>query len=380
MNKPKLLCISALPPPYHGVTVANDILLNNDLIRGKYDLKIIPLNKAKMQSGGALSLATVMADLDATVKVSAAIRSFKPQLVYFCLSQTQLGLLREAGWVWPAAWGKTKCLIHMHGGYFRQMFETDLSRAMQRWVLLMLGHIQGFIVLDESLRPLFQGLVPDERIFALHNGIPDDLSDESFAGILKVRQRQKPLRVTYLSNLVPGKGFDTFLGAAAVLKQGNHLEDFIFNLAGAIPNSDTARQVDDFIHSRGLGDTVRVLGRVVGPAKWRTLLDSDVFVFPTRYPPEGQPFAIIEALAAGLPVISTARGSIPAMVQEGVNGFIVPEGDALPIAARLTLLKDHVPLRLSMSKASRALFKRDYTAEHFIHEFLAIVDHVLEAA
>jgi glycosyltransferase involved in cell wall biosynthesis len=379
MKKPKILCISALPPPYHGVSVANDILLNNDLIRSKYDLIIIPLHKSKLQSGGGLSLATLLADLEVTAKVSRAIISHKPQLIYFCLSQTQLGLLREACWVWPGTLGKAKFLVHMHGGYFRHMFE-NLSLGMQMFLKLMLSRIHGFIVLDNSLRHLFQGLVPDERIFALRNGIPDDLTEENFAGILQARRRQKRLRVTFLSNLVQGKGFDTFLEAAAEIKQKNRAADFIFNLAGAPPDAAVARQVEDFIQSRGLGAFVRVLGKVFGPEKWRTLLESDVFVFPTRYPPEGQPFAIIEALAAGLPVISTARGSIPAMVQESSNGFIVPEGDAIQIAERLSLLKDNVPLRLSMSKASRELFKRDYTAKKFIHEFLAIVDHVMEAA
>jgi glycosyltransferase involved in cell wall biosynthesis len=95
--------------------------------------------------------------------------------------------------------------------------------------------------------------------------------------------------------------------------------------------------------------------------------------------PEGQPIVIIEALAAGLPVIATARGAIPAMVLDGVNGFIVPEHDPEAIAVRLTLLRENPSLRLSMGRASRALFEEHFTEEKFVQGFAAILEKVIGA-
>ena len=106
-------------------------------------------------------------------------------------------------------------------------------------------------------------------------------------------------------------------------------------------------------------------------------MNSDVFVFPPDQP-EGQPWVIIEALAAGLPVISTAQGAIPAMVKEGINGFIVPARNPAAIADRLRLLQRDPDLRMAMGRASRDLYLSHYTGEKFVKGFAAIIDQVLE--
>jgi len=65
--------------------------------------------------------------------------------------------------------------------------------------------------------------------------------------------------------------------------------------------------------------SVHVVGPVVGTQKFELLSSSDIFVFPTYYPPEGHPWVIVEALAAGLPIISTDQGAITESVFHGVR-------------------------------------------------------------
>jgi glycosyltransferase involved in cell wall biosynthesis len=377
MRKPRILCISALPPPYHGTSVANDILLNSKLIRSNFEVKIVPLSKPKLQLGGKLSLTTLFGDLSITFKILKELITFKPQVTYVGIAQTKMGLWRDAGWIrLVTLWG-SKALSHMHGGNFRNLFDNELDRVTQWFVKKNLARLQGIIVLDSSLAYLFKGLVADDRIFVLRNGIPTSYSETQVTEANQRRASHKQLRVTYLSNLVPGKGFDTFLEAAALLKEQGLEKEILFNLAGAAPTPEIGAQVEEFVKSHNLENAVRILGRIIGPEKDRLLIDSDVFVFPTQYPAEGQPIVIIEALAAGLPVIATARGAIPAMVSDGVNGFIVPEGDPVIIADRLRLLKANVPLRLSMGAASRGIFQENYTEEKFVQGFAAILEKVV---
>jgi len=378
MTKPKILCISALPPPYHGVSVANDLLLNSELIQNNYNVKIVPLSKPKLQSGGGLALATILADLAVTFNIFIAIISFRPHLSYLCLSQTPLGLWRDTLWIFLALLGRSKCLVHMHGGNFRNMFEQEAGAFSRILFKSVLSRVAGVIVLDSSLSSLFEGLIPDQRIMVLRNGIPDWYDGN---GLHKVRQdrSERKITVTYLSNLVPGKGFDIFLKAAALLRKQGKDQDFVFNLAGAPANEEIGAQVKDFVQTQGLGESVRILGKVIGQDKWRLLLDSDVFVFPTQYLPEGQPIVIIEAMAAGLPIISTARGCIPSLVHNGKNGFIVSEGNALEIGYHLLELQADQQLVAAMGQASRKLYLQHHTVEKFIQGFAAIIDHVLEA-
>lgn len=372
MGKPKILCPVALPPPHHGVSVANDLLLNSKIIRNNFEIKIVPLSKPKLQLGGNLSPTTLGVDLSVTNKLLKELIIFKPCLTYITLAQTRLGLWRDGIWIWLAALSGSRVLAHLHGGYFRKLFDKDLDRLGRGFARATLNHLQGIIVLDPSFIHIFQGLVPEERIFVLRNGIPEFCSDTPWQSVQQQRAGQSDLRVTFLSNLVPGKGFDTFLEAAAFLRG----ENFLFNLAGAAPKPEIAAQVAAFVAAHRLENRVHMLGKILGTEKHRLLLQSDVFVFPSSLS-EGQPIVIIEALAAGLPVISTARGCIPAIVRDGINGFIVPENNPEAIAERLIWLKNNPSLRLAMGQTSRNLYLNHHTEEKFVTAFTHIVDQVL---
>ncbi|MCL6622780.1 MAG: glycosyltransferase family 4 protein [Syntrophobacterales bacterium] len=373
MEKPRILCISALPPPYHGVSIANEILLKSKLLHENFNIKIVQLRKPKLQPGGKFSVSTLSSDFGTTFNILRELTFFKPHLTYVGIAQTKLGLWRDGTWIRLATWRGSKVLSHMHGGHFRYLFEYELDRLSKRFVEKTLERLQGIIVLDHSLAYLFHGLVDKSRIFVLPNGIPDPYNIHHLAEVNRQRAQQKKLRVTYLSNLIPGKGFDTFLEAAALLRD----EDFIFNLAGAPANPVIANQVREFVGNHELEGQVRILGKVVGKEKYELLLCSDVFVFPTYYHPEGQPFVIIEALAAGLPVIATTRGCIPAMVRDEHNGFIVSEKNPEEIADRLRLLKDNVKLRLSMGDASRQIYLENYTKGKFVDGFYNILKKII---
>lgn len=357
--------------------MANDILLNRKLIRNNFNVKIIPLSKPRLRLGGEFSVKTVGADLGITFKILKELIFFKPHLIYVGLAQTTLGLWRDCTWIWLATLRGIKALSHMHGGYFRSLYDHGLDPFTQGFVKKTLARLAGIIVLDPSLVFLFHGLVADDRIFVLRNGIPNPYSETQLFEANHRRTNQKQLRVTYLSNLIPDKGFDTFLEAAALLKERGEDPNFLFNLAGAAPTPEIGAQVEKFVKIHGLENSVQVWGKVIGGQKDQLFLSSDVFVFPTQYTPEGQPVVIIEALAAGLPVIATARGCIPAMVRDSVNGFMVPEGDATAIADRLKVLSDDAPLRLSMGEASRKLFQVNYTAEKFAEGFAAILQKAM---
>jgi colanic acid/amylovoran biosynthesis glycosyltransferase len=106
------------------------------------------------------------------------------------------------------------------------------------------------------------------------------------------------------------------------------------------------------------------------------LEEADIFVLPTQYPPEGQPFAILEAMAAGLPIVSTPRGAIPLMVEDGVNGILLPEGDEAALAAALRRLVDAPAERASMGAASRQRFLRGFTEEAMTRRLVGVLEGI----
>jgi glycosyltransferase involved in cell wall biosynthesis len=97
----------------------------------------------------------------------------------------------------------------------------------------------------------------------------------------------------------------------------------------------------------GIGHRVHLAGRLADPGS--AFHAADVLVFPSAY--EAYPLVVLEALAHGVPVVATAVGSVPDLVRDGVNGFVVPPESA---AVRERLLELYSLPRACFSGAARA--------------------------
>lgn len=149
----------------------------------------------------------------------------------------------------------------------------------------------------------------------------------------------RPLSVITVSRTPYAKGVDTAIEAA----QRAHAASM--TVVGAMPETFRLRYPD-----------VRFPGHLDRAALGRELAAADVFVLPTLA--DNMPRAVLEALAAGLPVITTPESGYEGIVADGVDGFIVAAGDAEAIAARLRLLAGDGVLRQRMSAAARKLAER----------------------
>jgi glycosyltransferase involved in cell wall biosynthesis len=125
----------------------------------------------------------------------------------------------------------------------------------------------------------------------------------------------------------------------------------------------------------GIANRVHVLGfRDDVP---RVLAGSDLFVLPT--PSEGLSIAIMEAMAAGLPVVATAVGGNPELVEPGITGLLVPAGDAGALAAALREIAGDPGRRRDMGRAARSRVVLDYTAEKMADRYAALYEGLLDA-
>ena len=129
--------------------------------------------------------------------------------------------------------------------------------------------------------------------------------------------------------------------------------------------------VSDVIRNAEITQKLHFLGRVPRTDIQQEYALADIFVLPSLA--EGSAEVIYEALAAGLPVITTeAAGSV---VQDGIEGFIVPEGNAEALADRIEELVENRELRDRMAVAARERAK-DYTWEKYAERLLSIFQTV----
>ncbi len=161
--------------------------------------------------------------------------------------------------------------------------------------------------------------------------------------------------ITTVGNIRRVKGHDVFIRAAAsVVKQFPHAS---FSIAGEILEPAYFRELETLVRDLDLSDRFHFAGGITGLREH--LSATDIFVLPSRS--EGFSNAIIEAMAASLPVVATNAGGNAEAVQDGVSGFIVPSEDTGALAAAIVqLLSDPVKAR-EMGAAGKKLAAEKFT-------------------
>jgi glycosyltransferase involved in cell wall biosynthesis len=246
-----------------------------------------------------------------------------------------------------------RVVTQLQGGWFGEFYRR--SSAPMRWLIrVSSARVDRAWVLGDGLRGNYAELIPQERVRVTPNGAPDWL-------VQPRRTHPGAPTLLHLGQLSIGKGVVDLLRAVRRLRAAGR--ELRLVLAGDWLSPHDEAAVRAVIHEEGLGDVVEFAGVVTGDAKARVLAEADVFVLASRYVYEGQPIAVLEAMSAALPVVSTTRAAIPDMVEDGVTGFLVPEGDVPALEQAIGRLASDAELRSRMGDAGRARWERLFTLE-----------------
>ena len=160
------------------------------------------------------------------------------------------------------------------------------------------------------------------------------------------------VRLLSVGSVVPVKGYDLLAAAVATLRD----MPWRLTIAGdRTRNLAAAARLDAAISAHGLGDRVAVLGAVPPERIAELYLAADVFVLASRF--EGYGMALAEAIAHGLPVVSTMAGAIPDTVPAG-TGLLVPPDDVAALAQALRRLIGDRSERQRLAMNARAAATR----------------------
>jgi glycosyltransferase involved in cell wall biosynthesis len=229
------------------------------------------------------------------------------------------------------------------------MFFDRSPRLLRLWVSWTLGRLDSVAVMGDALRWIFRGLVPKERIVVIPNGTPEPA---------RVSVATDPDHVLFLSNLRRRKGIEEAIDAALAVQAQRPSTRFTF--AGEWES----RQLEEAIRARAASGNGGIVFRpsVHGTDKAELLASASVFLFPP-VEPEGHPRVVIEALAAGLPIVTTDRGAIRETVEDGASGFVLPDATPDAIARCVLTLLDDPPLRQRFAARARSCYEARFTQE-----------------
>ena len=268
-------------------------------------------------------------------------------------------------------------LAHTHG-YFADICGLPAARLLG---IPGISTCHGFISNDRNLR-LYNtldrvALRLCARIMAVSEGIRDDLLRSGIDGARVEVVRNTPatglgegdflrLRKKKRIDLAVGP-HEVVVGFAGRLSREKGVEHLIEAACGLIRSGVPFKLVIMGDGPRGerltkLAQEMRLDGHVVFTG-FREDTESwfpafDVFVLPSLT--EGTPMALLEAMDLGIPVVASSVGGVPAVVQDGINGFLVPPGDSGAIRERLLRLAGEPDLRRMFSRAGKDMVSSRY--------------------
>jgi glycosyltransferase involved in cell wall biosynthesis len=269
-------------------------------------------------------------------------------VVYLPLSQSSGGFLRDSLFIRSAAARGWNVAAHLRGGEFPAFYASQ-PRPLRAWIRGTLQRLAAVAVMGSSLRDVFDGLVPAERVAVVPNGTPD-IDQEGF-------ERDSDT-VLYLSNFMPRKGILESVDAALRVIERRPTTQFLF--VGEWRDERLERELRQ--RARPAGDGIRFLTSASEEEKRKLLLTSSLLLFPPSEQ-EGHPRVLLEAKAAGLPVVTTNRGAIAETVTDGVCGFVLNEPAPDQLADRMLKMLEDREFREQMGKAARARYLAEFTQE-----------------
>lgn len=299
-------------------------------------------------------------DLVALVQLTRLIRRVRPQVVHTHTAKAgTLGRL-------AARLARVPVIVHTyHGhvfhGYFppaRTRLFLAIERGLAKWT-------DRLLTVSETVRSelLRLGIGAPEKLVV----VPLGLDLEPFTGTETLRGQlrgelglgEEALLVGIVARLVPIKAHEVFLEAAAQVAR--RLPQSRFLVVG-----DGARraELETLAGRLGLDDRVRFLG-------WRRDLDriyADLDVVALTSRNEGSPVSLIEAMAAGRPVVATRVGGVPDLVEDGVTGWLVPPGDPEALAEAMAALLADPDRRQAMGQAGRKRVIPAFSAERLLQD------------
>lgn len=239
---------------------------------------------------------------------------------------------------------RVPAVLHLHGGEFPIFYGRECGPLRRRFISAIFDRAARVVVLSEGWRQWVRSISSNPRIEVICNPV-------LVPGALPSWEGRRATRVLCLGRLNAGKGSYDLLEAAA-----------------SVPSLELRLGGDgelDGVRSRaqnlGIADRVHVLGWLRGEDKARELAAAGVFVLASYN--EGLPMSLLEAMAAGLPIVSTRVGGIPEAVSDGVEGFLIEPGDVSSLADRLSRLANDPALARRMGAAARRKVETIYSTQ-----------------
>ncbi|MCX8053042.1 MAG: glycosyltransferase family 4 protein [Armatimonadetes bacterium] len=296
---------------------------------------------------------TPLRDLSALRSILRVIREFKPDLVH--AHSTKSGIIARVA----ARIAGVPSVFTAHGWAFTEGVSErrrKIAIAVERMVAPLAARIICVSNYDRELA-LRCGVGNPDQIVVIPNGIEASDLSSSYT------QRDN-VRCVMVGRFSPSKD------QPALIRAVSKVEEIELLLVG---DGELIEESKSLAFDLGIRDRVRFLGsRNDVP---QILADCDIFALVSRW--EGLPYAILEAMRAGLPVVASDVGGVSEAVVDGETGYLVPRGDVNSLSERLRYLARHPEERRRLGESGRHRCLTHFTLSKMVESTLAVYREVV---
>ena len=257
-------------------------------------------------------------------------------------------------------------IFHLHGGGFRAFYERDCGLLGRAWVRTVLSRSARVIVLSSSWQSWINSIAPNARTRVITNPAPSVKS-------MPVKLPKADPMLLFLGTIDEKKGVFDLLRAMSSLR--HRYPRLRLVLAGTGPAIEQIKQRAEVL---GVAAQLELPGWIDAQARDTLLREADVFILPSYY--EGLPMSVLEAMAAGLPVVASKVGGIPEVIEHMVDGWLVAPGDVPAIRVALEILLADSLLRETMGKAAQQRVQRCFSSERVLEQIEETYRELSEAS
>lgn len=344
----RLLFVSPLPPPTGGISNWM-VAVRQSALRERFDIRVVN-SSPSAEHVVAVSKLRGRRILDAVrilVAVVVELIRFRPAIVHVNTSYFW-AFLRDGLTIRLARLLGARTVLHVRGGDFAEWADGS-GAAVRSFIRATLRRTDLVIALTEPTQRWLEAELGSDRVRYLPNFVRLDAigpaPDRSGRG-------DRPVEVLFVGWMLEAKGVRELLAAARALPEAR------FTTVGPqepIFTASIQHELD------ALSDRLRVLPSQSREEIFRRYREADVFAFPTWR--EGFPNVVIEAMAAGLPVVATPVGAIPEAIEDGRSGLLVPLRDAKALEQALRRLIGDPALRAELGAQARARVEAVFSFE-----------------
>jgi len=354
LNPPVIVILGPHRAAISGVSTHVNLLMDSPL---REDFELVHFQVGSEGRGGESAPGKLLRLLASPFALFATIVFRQAAVVHINTSLNTRAYWRDLMYLAIARLLRARVVYQVHGGELPEALFAR-SRLLTGFLRWSLGLPDVVVVLARCELDAYRRFVPQQNVEALPNGI--DCRPFAHVPTVLTNARQ-PLRLIYIGRLAREKGLYEML-------QGLHLArelgvDARLTVAGQGAEEDRLQR---YAVALGIAHRVTFTGPVFGADKVNLLAGADAMLLPSYS--EGLPYALLEAMAAGVPVIATPVGAIPDVVTPGTHGFLVPVRDGAAIAEALALMAGDRDKLSWMSRACRRRVRAAYSIDRLAAE------------